>query len=206
MEERIIDVSNMTIEEAYYEMKYCEDNGEHVRCRKGGRDFHSINVTLDGMYQALTGMTKEQFDKETAKELYKHRIEQDRIDEKKPSFIKRGLDLVYFERFPQWKECVDNFSNNKYGGNPIEIALEIMEVLDRGESVAIAAKMINSDNKKLNSIVENIVFRYSKKGPEFKEYMLGKNITASDMAEIEKVRKINTRLRREDWERNRYGN
>ena len=204
--ERQIDVSNMTIEEAYYEMKYCEENGEHVRCRKGGHEFHSIDVTLDGMYKTLTGMTKEQFDKETAKELYKHRVEQDRINEKKPEFINRGLDLVYFERFPQWKECVDNFSNNKYGGNPIEIALEIMEALDRGDSVAIAAKMINSDNKKLNSIVENIVFRYSKKGPEFKEYMLGKNITASDMAEIEKVRKINTRLRREDWERNRYGN
>ncbi len=204
--ERQIDVSNMTIEEAYYEMKYCEENGEHVRCRKSGHEFHSIDVTLDGMYKTLTGMTKEQFDKETAKELYKHRVEQDRMNEKKPEFINRGLELVYFDRFPQWKECVDNFSNNKYGGNPIEIALDIMEVLDRGEKITVAAKMINSDNKKLNSIVENIVFRYSKKGPEFKEYMLGENITAKDMAEIEKVRKMNTHLRREDWERNRYGN
>ena len=198
MEERIIDVSNMTIEEAYYEMKYCEDNGEHVRCRKGGRDFHSINVTLDGMYEALTGMTKEQFDKETAKELYKHRVEQDRIDEKKPSFIKRGLELVYFERFSEWEECVDNFSNNKYGGNPIEIALEIMEALDRGERVAVAAKMINSNNKKLNKLVEDIVFRYSKKGPDFKEYMLGSNITAEDMEKIEKVRKTNKKFNDSD--------
>ena len=196
--ERQIDVSNMTIEEAYYEMKYCEENGEHVRCRKGGREFHSIDATLDGMYQALTGMTKEQFDKETAKELYKHRVEQDRINEKKPSFINRGFELVYFERFPEWKECVDNFSNNKYGGNPIEIALEIMEALNNGERISVVAKMINSDNAKLNKIVEDIVFRYSKKGPEFKEYMLGKNITADDMNEIEKQRKKNKEFNNND--------
>lgn len=203
--ERQIDVSNMTIDEAYYEMKYCEENGEHVRCRKSGHEFHSINVTLDEMYETLTGMTKEQFHKENAKELYHARLEKERIDEKKPEWIAKGEKLIYIQNVSNWKECVDNLANNKYGGNPIEIALEIMEALEAGEKLAVVAKMINSDNKKLNILVENIVFRYSKKGPEFKEYMLGENITAEDMEEIEKVRKKNIEYKKEEREIIRFG-
>ena len=202
-----IDVSNMTPGEACrYAKEKAKELGEPVRFRYGGHEFHSDTVTEDIIYLTTYGMNKEQHDKAIAKELYNAKIEAMKMDEKKPGFIKRGLELVYFERFPQWEECVDNFSNNKYGGNPIEIALEIMEALNRGERVAVAAKMINSNNKKLNKLVEDIVFRYSKKGPDFKEYMLGENMTADDMIKIEQMKKMNTRLRREDWERNRYGN
>ena len=202
--ERQIDVSKKTIEEAYYEMKYCEENGEHVCCIKGGHEFHSIDATLEDMYKTLTGMTEEQFNKETAKENYKNRLESMKIESKKPIWLDKGKKLVYQERFSNWKECVDNLANNKYGANPIEIALKIMEALDAGEKLSVASKMINTDNEKLNNLVENIVFRYSKRGPEFKEYMLGSNITAHDMAEIDKIKKMNVEFRREERERIRF--
>ena len=198
MEERKIDVSNMTIDEAFYEMKYCEENGEHVSCRKGGHVFHSIDVTLDDMYETLTGMTREQFTKENAKQLYNEKVDAMRMEEKKPEFISRGLNLVYFENFPQWEKCVEYYSNNKYGGNPVEIALDIMEALNHGERLSVVTKMINSDSQKLNKLVEDIVFRYSKKGPDFKEYILGKDITAKDMKEIEDQRKKNDGYKKED--------
>ena len=198
MEEIKIDGDNKTIDEIYYELKYCEDNGQHAYCRKSGHTFHSEGLTLDDMYITLTGMNKEQYIKVNAKEVYTARIEQERINAKKPSFVSRGLNLIYFERFPQWEECVDNLSNNKYGANPIEIALDIMEALEHGEKPEVAAKKINSDNSKLNKLIENIVFRYSKHGPDFKEYMLGENITAEDMRKIEEVRKMNKELKNKD--------
>lgn len=206
MEEIKIDGDNKTIDEIFYELKYCEDNGQHAVCRKSGHLFHSEGINLDDMYITLTGMSKEQYVKVNAKELYMARIERERMDAKKPFWIERGRLLVYQERFSAWKECVENLANNKYGGNPIEIALEIMEALDMGEKPSVAAKMITSDSKKLNMLVEDIVFRYSKHGPEFKEYMLGENITAEDMRKIEEVKKRNKEFKREERERIRFGN
>lgn len=206
MEEIKIDGNNKTIDEIHYELTYCKENGQHATCRKSGHLFDSDDgLTLDDRYKILTGLTKDEYTKETARELYRSKLEAMKIEANKPVWIEKGKKLVYQERFPSWKECVDFYSHNKYGGNPIEMALEIMEALNVGERLDVVYKMINSDNEKLNNLVENIVFRYSKRGPEFKEYMLGDDITANDMAEIDKIKKMNTEFKKEERERERFG-
>ena len=203
--EEWIDVSNMTIEEAYYEMKYREENGEHVRCRKSGHEFHSNNVTLDDMYRTITGMTQEEFRKESAKQLYADKLNRVRTQEKIPGWLNRGRRIIYYENHNAWEFCVSKMASSSYYGKPIEIALDIMEAIDRGEALGAVAKMLNSDDQRMNSLVERIVFSYSKKGPEFLEYIRKDNLTAQDLVAIEKQKAKNKEYKIKEQDRKIFG-
>lgn len=196
MEERQIDVSNMTIDEAVRELLFHEEYGEHVYCRIHGHIFHSNNVTVDNVYRTLTGHSREETRKNEAKKLYTARLEKMKMEGKIPGWIAKGKKMIYEENYTAWEFCVSKLVSSSFNSKPIEMALEIMEALYKGDKLGNVVKLLNSDNPRINNLVESIVFSYSMRGPEFKEYLHKDNLTAEDMVLIDKQKKKNAEYKK----------
>ena len=123
-------------------------------------------------------------------------IEKEQAKENKDFWINKGKQIIYPELFVKWMECVDSRINDLYYGKDLSAALDIMEALEN-DNFDEALKIFNDINEGMKStIISSIVLEFSKKGPEFYEYVC-KNIykqeIPAEMQEfINKIREENS--------------
>ena len=189
--EKWIDVHGKSVEEICDILNNHKENGIDVYCRVNGRIIHSNSFVEDDVYIAKYGFTKSELKARTNDALHNEQLEQTQIRIKTPIWIDEGEKMIYSEKFNSWETCVENMANSRYHGKPIEMALSIMKVLESGESLRVASYLLNSDDKIVNNLVEKIVLNYSKRGPEFMEYIRGIDLTDSEKKIIENVKAKN---------------
>lgn len=137
--------------------------GESVYCEFEGHKLHSDNITMDSAFLEVTGLDKEDYDREQSK------IK--RAKENIPVWIKEGEALIFPERHKKWKECVKARAADIYHGQDLDMALDIMKALDDGASIEEAQDIFNhqSHSSVTDSFVRNMIFSFSSRGPEFWE-------------------------------------
>ena len=137
--------------------------GESVYCEFEGHKLHSDNITMDSAFLEVTGLDKEDYDREQTK------IK--RAKENIPVWIKEGEALIFPERHKKWKECVKARAADIYHGQDLDMALDIMKALDDGASIEEAQDIFNhqSHSSVTDSFVRNMIFSFSSRGPEFWE-------------------------------------
>lgn len=137
--------------------------GESVYCEFEGHKLHSDNITMDSAFLEVTGLDKEDYDREQSK------IK--RAKENIPVWIKEGEALIFPERHKKWKECVKARAADIYHGQDLDMALDIMKALDDGASIEEAQDIFNHQihSSVTDSFVRNMIFSFSSRGPEFWE-------------------------------------
>ena len=137
--------------------------GESVYCEFEGHKLHSDNITMDSAFLEVTGLDKEDYDREQSK------IK--RAKENIPVWIKEGEALIFPERHKKWKECVKARAADIYHGQDLDMALDIMKALDDGASIEEAQDIFNhqSHSSVTDSFVRNMIFSFFSRGPEFWE-------------------------------------
>lgn len=174
----------------------CRQEGKSVWIEFRGQKLYSCDATVNGIYMQVFGKTKEEFEqdeKEFFEGLQKKKTkERSELAEKKPEWIEAGSKLIYPERMKEWEKCVDISMNGLYEGSELVNAITVMEMLNSGtsfENVQIYLKGLKTSGSSA-SVIENIILNFSKKGPEFFEYMRGgpEKIDENTRAMIEKIR------------------
>ena len=179
-------------------LKY-QSRGESVVVNFNGHKLYSADVTMDGAFQEVTGKTKAEFDKaqEEWRKEYRERQarEEAKAQEQIPYWLEKGSDLIYPERAEEWKQCVEARAKDLYHGMDLNAAIEIMEMLENG-SLDDAKEVLEGQDHSGASygMVRNIVFSFSKKGPEFWEHTAKDKISAETRKVIEEKKKQNAEL------------
>ena len=194
MKEKWIDVHDKSAKEICDILNNHKENGIDVYCRVNERIIHSNNFVEDDVYIAKYGFTKSELEERSNDSLHNEQLEQMQTDIKTPIWIDEGKKMIYPEKFNSWETCVGKMADSRLRGKPIEMALSIMKVLDSGESLRVASYLLNSDDKIVNNLVEKIVLNYSKRGPEFMEYIRGMDLNDSEKKIIESVKAKNAEI------------
>ena len=118
------------------------------------------------------------------------------LNTKISNWIERGKDFIFPERLEEWKSCVEARANGMYNGRDLDIALEIIEKLNNNFTLYEAKELLESNSQSAGSytMVSQIVFAFSKQGPEFLEYIMNNNISPETKKAIETKRRENIKL------------
>lgn len=180
-------VAGSNIESVVYTLLAAKARGENVYCEFNGVELFSNDVTMDSAYKKITGMTKEEFDKSQEKNEKLSSVQ---------NWIERGKKIIFLEKHKEWKSCVESRSNSIYKGEELNAALEIMEALENGASMEEVKKIFHDQNHSSNSygIVQNIVYLFSSKGPEFYEATSLGKLSSTDVEAPESKKQENKAL------------
>ena len=189
-----------------YRLLNAKENGEHVYCNYKGHVFHSDTVTMDSAFQEVYGCSYEEHKRqnyilmnETSLEREKRlRAAQPKIDECIPYWIERGRAIIFPERYEAWENIVHELATPG-GAGKLQVALEVMEAIENGISLEEAGDMIrNSLAVKVPGDafkIVDIVYEFSKKGPEFKlAFYANALYRAGSLEKIEAKRQENLQL------------
>ena len=177
----------------------CRQEGKSVWVEFSGKKLYSCDATVDSIYMQVLGRTKEEFERDEqeffaglAKKKARKKKE---IDDVKPEWIDAGIKLIYPERITEWERFVEISANGLYEGSDLASAITAMEMLDSGTSFENVDSYIKGLNTSGGSatMIENIILNFSKKGPEFFEYLQGgpEKIDEDTSKMIDKIRKQN---------------
>ena len=188
-----------TIEAAVKTLEDYKAKGESVVIEFNGHKLYSCDVTMDGAYQEVLGMTKEEHEKQKEEWLKEYREreakEQKRAQEEIPYWLEKGSSLIYPERAEEWKQCVEARASDLYHGKDLDAAIEVMEMLENG-TLNDAKEVLEGQGHSGTSysMVRNIVFSFSKKGPEFWEHTADGDISPESRSAIEDKKRENAEL------------
>ena len=163
MNNKLIVKRGSSLEDVVSVLLDAKARGESVYCEFEGHKLHSDNITMDSAFLEVTGLDKEDYDREQSK------IK--RAKENIPVWIKEGEALIFPERHKKWKECVKARAADIYHGQDLDMALDIMKALDDGASIEEAQDIFNHQihSSVTDSFVRNMIFSFSSRGPEFWE-------------------------------------
>ena len=188
--ERLDDVVKILLE--------AKKNGDHRFAEFSGFILDSDTITWDSAYELITGLTRDEYiNKEKQSKFEKEiieNVEKQLAYYERPNWIERGKAIINPERQEDWEEHVNNSVKGLFHGKDISKALDIMEALEEGKPINEVLKEFESIEKEsylLRSDIDDAVFMYSKRGPEYKEAKLGKDINARQMEDIEDRRFLN---------------
>lgn len=178
-------------------------NGESVFCSFNGYLLYFDTVTMDSVFFEIVKKTEVEFDIEFQKYVkmlkMKH-LSQKSLQEIYTDCIQRGNKILFSERRSEWEKCVLARIQDGYQGKELYCALDIMEALENGVTIAEAYRLLESYDlpQHLFYIIRNIVFHFSSRGHEFMEADLVEEMTAEMKYKIvlkrlenEELRKIN---------------
>ena len=119
-----------------------------------------------------------------------------------PDLLEKGKLYIYPQREKAWKDYLEKSAKSVYHGKDVENALVIMDALDKGISQNDAIKLLleQDGSFKFKNSVSNIIFKYSKRGPEFLEELSGKKLTPERLEIIEKKKQENAIFARKEKE------
>lgn len=175
MEREIEMQPRSNLESVVYTLLAAKARGEHVFFDFNGHILHSDTVSMDSAYMEVMGCTKAEHDQKMNELSEKSKKEQNAVEQKTkesiPLWIERGKALIFPEKYAEWEQCVQTRATDLYHGTDLDSALEIMEALNKGVSMEEAKKIFDSQGHSgmSGTIVKNIIFAFSSKGPEFCE-------------------------------------
>lgn len=189
-----------SIDNAVKRLLEYREKGESVFVDFNGHKLYSCDVTIDSAYMEITGQTKAEYDK--AREEWRKEYEARQAKEKAeaqakiPSWIEQGEKFIYPERMEKWKQCVEARASDLYHGMDLDSALGLMEKLESGATIEEVKEILEQQGHSGASegMVRNIVFHFSKRGPEFYEGTSSKDLSDRDKKVIEDKKKENTVL------------
>lgn len=199
--ERKIKISiGENLESAVYTLLAAKARGEHVYCDFNGHELHSDTVSMDSAYMEVMGCTKAEHEQHM-KEWHENYEKEQKIAEQKaqeniPNWIARGQALIFPERYEEWEKCVKIRATDLYHGLELDSALEIMQALENGVSMEDASKMLDGQGHSgmSASLVRNILFTFSSKGPEFWEATAYGEISPKNKQLLEAKKQENIQL------------
>lgn len=101
------------------------------------------------------------------------RIEE--IKKQMPKWIEEGNSIIYEEKQAEWKNYIEAFKgDNIVYASIVEQALEIMKCLEKTGSLIEAEQVLKEQGGSgvsSNEVID-IIFKFSKKGPDFYEYVM----------------------------------
>lgn len=188
------------LESAVYTLLAAKARGESVYCEFNGHKLYSDTVSMDSAYMEVTGQTKADFDK--AQEEWRQNYErEEKIAKQKaqdniPNWIEKGQTLIFPERYAEWEKCVVARAGDLYHGLELDSALEIMQALENGATMEEASKMLDGQGHSgmSASLVRNIIFTFSSKGPEFWEATAYGEISPENKQILEAKKQENMQL------------
>lgn len=173
--------------------------GRSVYVNFNGHKLYSCDITLDGAYKEITGMTKAESEKAREEAMKKWELERkerkEQAESKIPEWISEGEKSIFPERAEDWQYYVETSARQgMYYGSDIDSTLEIMGMLESGASFEEVEKKLEEQGHSghFYSIVTKNVLHFSKNGPDFYEAVVlkGKPDPESAMA-LEEIRKEN---------------
>lgn len=177
----------------------CRQQGKSVWVEFSGQRLYSCDATVNNIYMQVLGKTKEEFEKDE-KEFFegvdsKKAERSAELENKKSDWLNAGSKLIYPERLNEWKKCVDISIDGLYEGSELANAITVMEMLNAGTSFENVKSYLNGLNTSGGSasMIQNIILNFSKKGPDFFEYMKGgsEQIDENTRRMIERIRTQN---------------
>ncbi len=196
--EEIISIG--ALEDVVEKLLDAKSKGKHVFTIFNGHVLISDTVTMDKAFLEVTGFTRADFDKKRQELLEEdHRkmeenkkVALSRVDE----WIERGKAVIDPSRHHIWEEYVRNHAVGMYHGDDTEISLQIMEALERGESLKDSFNILkNADTSGyLASIIIRTVMELSSRGPDFYEVAAFFELSDEDKQYLEEKRQENRKL------------
>ena len=112
------------------------------------------------------------------------------------NWLEKGKSLMYPDRFEEWESCVEARANGIYNGKDLDIALEIMNKLESGDSLWNARQFFEEqeNSQGFHAMVSQIIFAFSKQGPEFLEYIMDGEVSPETQKAIDAKKKENLKL------------
>ena len=188
------------LESVVYTLLAAKARGESVYCEFNGHKLYSDTVSMDSAFMEVTGQTKADFDK-AQDEWHKNYEKEQKAAEQRAqnnisNWIEKGQALIFPERYEEWEKCVVARAKDLYHGVELDSALEIMQALESGASVEEAKQMLDKQGHSgmSASIVRNILFAFSKKGPEFWEATAYGEISLENKRILEAKKQENAQL------------
>lgn len=180
------------LDDVIKELLKAKNEGRHAFAEFSGHILDSDTITWDSAYELITGLTRDEYiTKEKQSKFEKEiieNVEKQLAYYERPNWIERGKALIYPENYESWESVVNHSAKGMFHGKDISKALDIMEALKEGkpiEEVLKEFKSIEDEPYSLRTEIDQEVFKYSKRGPEYMEAKLGKDINARQMEDIE---------------------
>ena len=110
--------------------------------------------------------------------------------------IEKGQALIFPERYVEWEECVVARASDLYHGLELDNSLEIMTALENGASMEEAKQILSKQGHSVMSasMVRNILFVFSSRGPEFWEATANEEISPDNKQILEAKKQENAQL------------
>lgn len=171
MKEIIID-EKTTLFDIVYQFLNAIKNNQVVFC-----NFRGVNLQSDKILNYFTDLITVDYtlnpkDQITYFNKYQNGIERIIIDfiRKINNWFDEGKKIIIEEKHLLWEECVMKRSIDLFRGQDIELALNIMRLIDEFDSLDEAVSVFNKSlahNSCLQEMVKGIILEFSKQGPEF---------------------------------------
>lgn len=148
--------------------------GKSVWVEFNGKRLYSCDATENGIYLQMYGRTKEEYGREEEDVLSEENNLKQKRRANMPDWLKQGENLVYPEKAREWERVVTARVNDMHSsGNDLQYAITAMQMLESGSSFEDVNKYMDSLNSLggNRTMLENIILSFSKKGPDFYEYM-----------------------------------
>lgn len=166
-----------TIEEAVNELLGYREKGRLVSGKFNGAVLYSDTVTLDSAYQAITGKTKAECDKEEQERRERREKEKQEHEAKIPELTKvwmeKGREILTEDKWEKWDKIVPIRLNDLYRGMELGHSLDIIRILNNNGTLDEAKEKIESQGHSGMSfgLVCLMVKEFSQRGKEFAEYV-----------------------------------
>ncbi len=194
-----------TIDSVVETLLEAKARGESVYIMFEGHKLCSDTITPESAYLQVTGKTEIEYKKDLnrQREEYKKDFEKWQKEYQTeqailniPYWTERGQRLIYPERYQEWEKWVNNRARDLYYGADLEVALEIMQIIENGatieEATNIFEKQVHADMP--NSMIRKIIFNFSSKGPEFWEATSSEEMSLDEKKAIEEKKAENLRF------------
>lgn len=112
------------------------------------------------------------------------------------NWIERGKNIIFSENYEDWISCVKNRAQDSYRGADLETALQIMEALDKEIDMTEIEEMLNKTTFSNNAhfLILKIILSFSKRGPEFMEFISHGDISNDLQKAIDNQKNENKKL------------
>lgn len=111
-------------------------------------------------------------------------------------YIDRGKQIIFPENYEDWTSCVKNRMQDSYHGADIETALQVMEALENEDDLYEIEESLNKTTFSSNAhfLILKIILSFSKRGPEFLEFISHGDISDDLKIAIDSQKVENERL------------
>lgn len=184
------DFYTTNIDECIAHLIECREQGKSVYVDFAGQRLYSCDATVNNIYIQVLGKTKEEYDADNGERVVTGNMSAD--NRKKWMEIAEGI--IYPQRMAEWQKCIESTHEN-FGHGDLESIITAMQMLNGGasfENVASYIKGLGTYGRN-SSMIESMILNFSKRGPEYFEYVKGEpeNIDENTAQMISRIKSQN---------------